>query len=365
MKFLDLTAQYHSIKNEIDGAVLKTIENSEFILGKEVKELENEIATYCGVKYGIGLNSGTDALFASLKALGIKGGDEVITTPFTFVATAEVIVLAGAKPVFVDIDPETYNIDSDKIQDKITTKTKAIIPVHLYGQPAEMDRIMSLAKKHNLFVIEDSAQALGAEYHGKKVCSFGNTGCISFFPSKNLGGYGDGGMVVTDDEQVAEYIRFWRIHGAKKKYFSEYIGDSSRLDNLQAAILRAKLPHLDQWAVKRLEKALLYNDMIKHNSLKTPYIMNNIKHVFHQYTLRVKTNRDEFAEKLKEKQIPTMIYYPTPIHLQKAFSKYGNKIGDFPESEKACREVLSLPIYPELPEEDINLISKTIVELAE
>ncbi|MFH1235496.1 MAG: DegT/DnrJ/EryC1/StrS family aminotransferase, partial [Parcubacteria group bacterium] len=361
MKFLDLQAQYQSIKTDIDSAIQKTINATQFIMGPAVAELESKIASYCGVSYGIGLNSGTDALFASLKALGIMTGDEVITTPFTFIASADVIALTGAKPVFVDINPETFNIDPRKIRGAITKKTKAIIPVHLYGQCADMDPIIEIAKKHNLFIIEDAAQALGAEYHGKKACSMGTCGCISFFPSKNLGAYGDGGMVVTNDKKVADYIKTWRVHGARKKYNSDFIGDSSRLDNLQAAILLAKFPHLDGWNAKRLERATYYSKQLSGSKYSPPVVDTDRKHVFHQYTIRVPEKRDKVALDLKSKGIPTMVYYPIPLHLQPAFSYLGYKAGDFPESERACKEVLSLPIYPELADRDTEQVVGSIM----
>lgn len=346
IEFLDLKKQYRNIKKEIDHAIAEVVKNCDFILGKQVQSLEQDIANYCGVKYGVGLNSGTDALLAALKALKIKAGDEVITTAFSFIATAEIIISTGAKPVFVDINPQTFNIDTKKLKEKITKKTKAIIPVHLFGQPAEMDQIMKIAKKHHLFVIEDSAQALGARYKGRKVCTFGDVGCISFFPSKNLGAYGDGGMIVTNNKKIADYIRLWRVHGCQKKYYSDFVGVSSRLDTLQAAVLRVKLKYLNQWNYQRRKKAEIYDKLINHPNIIKPEVNNN--HIFHQYTIRILKNREKFIRYLKAKGIPTVIYYPSPLHLQKSYKYLGNKKGDCPVAEKTCKEVVSLPVYPEL-----------------
>ena len=368
MDFVDLKRQYKSIKKEIDTAIKRVFNNSNFILGKEVEDFEKEISQFCGVKYAVGLNSGTDALFLSLKALGIEKGDEVITTPFTFIATAEVIASLGAKPVFVDINPQTFNINPSKIEKAITKKTKAIIPVHLFGQMADMDKIMKIAKKHKLFVVEDAAQAIGAEYQIKKAGlpaeasvkagTIGDCGCFSFFPAKNLGAYGDGGMVITNNEKLAEKIRLFRNHGSspKEKYLNLILGTSSRLDALQAAILRVKLKHLLKWNKKRNEISRHYNKLLKGvGDIITPYFAKNITHIFHQYTIRTK-KRDTLRGYLKEKGIPAMIYYPLPLYLQPAFKYLGYKKGDFPETEKAAKEVLSLPIYPELTKKEQDYI---------
>jgi len=296
MNFLDLGLQYESIKQEINSAVKRVLDSLTFIGGKEVEEFEKEIALFCGIKYAVGVNSGTDALFLSLKALNIGAGDEVITTPFTFIATAGVIANCGAKPVFVDINPETFNIDSSKIEEKITGKTKAILPVHLFGQMADMDEIMAIAKKHNLFVIEDAAQAIGAEYKGKKAGTIGDLGCFSFFPSKNLGACGDGGMVVTNDAAVAESLRMLRNHGARRKYYHEVPGFNSRLDGLQAAVLRVKLRHLDDWIRQRRRVAALY---AKHLGeipcVTTPYEAPGSYHCYNYYTVRLKSGSDRAA----------------------------------------------------------------------
>ncbi|MDI6703676.1 MAG: DegT/DnrJ/EryC1/StrS family aminotransferase [bacterium] len=358
---VDLKAQYNSIKDEIDEAIHRVLKSGEFILGKEVEKLEEEIAEYLGARYAIGVASGTDALYLSLLAYGISFGDEVITTPFTFIATSEVISLLGARPVFVDISPKTYNIDPSKIKECINSRTKAIIPVHLYGQPAELDSIIELAKENNLKVIEDAAQSIGAEYKGKKVGHIGDVGCFSFFPSKNLGCFGDGGMVVTDSEEVARKIRMLRTHGSSEKYVHLMIGKNSRLDAIQAAILRVKLKYLQSWTDARRKNAALYNELLK-DVVEIPYEMNDCKHVYNQYTIRV-DNRERIRSFLKKKGVSTAVHYPIPLHLQKAFSHLGYEKGSFKESEKASREVLSLPNYPELSESDIQRIAMLIKEV--
>lgn len=371
MQFLDLKSQYKSIKKEINLAIKRVLENSVFIGGKEVEEFENEIAKFCKVRYAIGVNSGTDALYLSLKAIGIKEGDEVITTPFTFIATAEVIANCGAKPVFVDIEPNTYNIDSSKIEKRITKRTKAIIPVHLFGQMADISEIMKIAKKYKLKIVEDAAQAIGAtirlkkkdkKSEIKKAGSFGDTGCFSFFPSKNLGAYGDGGMIVTDNPEIAEKLRLLKNHGSssKEKYLNLTLGTNSRLDAIQAAILRVKLKYLNNWNKERANKAQYYNKNLKNiGDIIVPETNPDKTHIFHQYTIRTKL-RDKLKNYLTKNGIPTMIYYPIPLHLQPAFKYLGHKKGDFPEAEKASKEVLSLPIYPELSKKEQDYIIKKI-----
>jgi len=361
---LDLKKQYLLIKHEIDARLLEILESGNFILGPQVKDLEEEIANYCRVKFAIGVASGTDALELSLRALDIEAGDEVITTPFTFIATTEAISQVGAKIVFADIDPETYNIDPQKIEEKITPRTKAIIPVHLYGCPCAMDEIMTLARAKGLFVIEDCAQAIGAEYRAKKVGSFGDIGCFSFFPSKNLGGYGDGGMVTTDNEQIAEKIRLLRVHGSKNKYFHLFEGRNSRLDEIQAGILRIKLKYLDKWNEQRKEKARIYNELFRKNGLAgkviTPKIEDElIKNVFNLYVVRVK-QRDELLQFLKSKSIFAAVHYPQPLHFQEVYSRLGHQPGDFPNAELAAKEVISLPLYPELTLNQINSVAGAI-----
>jgi dTDP-4-amino-4,6-dideoxygalactose transaminase len=362
----DLTVQYASIKNEIDEAIQRVIKSGRFILGAEVEAFEKEIAAYCGTKFAIGVNSGTDALILGLKACGIKSGDEVITTPFTFFATAEAITHCGAKPVFVDIDPRTYNIDANKIEPKISDKTKAILPVHLFGQPAEMDTILKLSKKHNLRVIEDCAQALSAEYKKKKVGSIGDIGCFSFFPSKNLGAFGDGGMITTDDPQIAEIVYMLRQHGAKITYYHILPGFNSRLDALQAAILRVKFKYLDNWSNLRRQKALIYNQLLGDlEDIVTPYITDNNITSANYYTVRVKNkniDRNELRKYLASKDIETTIYYPLSLHLQEVYKTLGYKQGDFPQSELTQHQVLSFPMYPEISQEQIVEVVKEVKE---
>ncbi len=361
---VDLKAQYESIKNEIDYAIQHVIESTQFILGQEVKALEAEIVSYCGTQYAVGVASGTDALKLALLACNIKPGDEVITTPFTFIATTETIDECGATPIFVDIDPRTYNIDPAKIESKITRKTKAILPVHLYGQSADMDQILKLAKKHNLRVIEDCAQALGAKYKNQKVGSLGDAGCLSFFPSKVLGAYGDGGMVVTSNPEIAEKIATLRNHGSKVKYYHLMPGFNSRLDELQAAILRIKLRHLNNWIRLRRQKASLYTKLLSQtDGILPPDIASDCYHIFNYYTIRLdnqRINRDALQAHLSSNGIATAIYYPLSLHLQEIHRGLGHRPGSFPESERAQGQVLSLPIYPELTDSKIDEIVNTI-----
>jgi dTDP-4-amino-4,6-dideoxygalactose transaminase len=357
---VDLKAQYEAIKEEINNAVLGVIQSTHFILGPQGKSLEEEIAHYLGVKHAVGVASGTDALHLALLAAGIKRGDEVITTPFTFIATAEAISYVGAVPVFVDIDPDSFNIDISKIAPAITRKTKAIIPVHLYGQPADMERLMELAKKHSLKVIEDCAQSFGAEYHGEKTGAIGDLGCFSFFPSKNLGGYGDGGMVTTNDNDLAAHLLSLRNHGSRVRYHHEEVGFNSRLDEIQAAIIRVKFKHIDAYNAMRRNNAALYSRFLADPGIRTPSEQSRTKHVFHQYTIRVK-NRDAVKQKLDAGGITSsMIYYPVPLHMQAAYRELGMKPGSLPVSEMAAREVLSLPLYPELTEEQIEKVAGAV-----
>jgi dTDP-4-amino-4,6-dideoxygalactose transaminase len=363
---VDLKAQYEAIKEEVDASIQHVIHSGQFILGPEVEILEEEIASYCGTKFAVGVASGTDALRLALLACGIKSGDEVITTPFTFVATAEVIIQCGAIPVFVDINPRTFNIDSSKVEEKITSRTRVILPVHLYGQSADMDPLMELARKHNLKVVEDCAQSLGAEYKGQKTGSIGDAGCLSFFPSKNLGAYGDGGMVITNNLEIAEVVGSLRKHGARNSYYYDLIGFNSRLDTLQAAILSVKLKHLDTWNTLRGQKAALYNNLLREiNGIQTTKIEEFGVPSFNYYTIRINgigLSKDKCREYLKSKGIQTMVYYPLSLHLQKAYKYLGYQEGDFPESERAQREVISLPIYPELREEQIHKVVQGIRE---
>jgi dTDP-4-amino-4,6-dideoxygalactose transaminase len=347
ISLVDLTAQYHSIKAEIDAAVLSTLESGHFILGPQVVKFEESIASYLGVQHAIGLASGTDALVIALRALNIGDGDEVIIPAYTFFATAGTVMSVGAKPVIVDVDPQSYQIDVSKIEASITSKTKAIIPVHLYGHPAEMDPILAIARKHGVKVIEDNAQGFGAEYLGRKTGTMGDIGCLSFFPTKNLGAYGDGGAVTTNDPTLAERMRMLRTHGWKKKYYSEEVGYNSRLDALQAAILQAKFPHLDSWNEKRRELSKRYTDHLAPLEIVTPVEREWAKHVYHLYIIRSE-KRDELQAFLKQKGIASEVYYPIPPHLSVPCKKFGYKEGDFPHAEKAAKETLALPLYPEL-----------------
>ncbi len=352
---VDFKAQYKSIEKEIDAAIKEILLSGQYILGPAVKEFEEQVAAYCGVKYAIGVASGSDALILALRALGIGPGDEVITTPFTFVATAHAIVHCGAKPVFVDIEPDTFNINPALIEPAITKNTKAIIPVHLYGHPANMDPIMEIAKTHNLYVVEDAAQAFGARYNGKQVGSIGHVACFSFFPTKNLGCYGDGGMVVTDNPDIADKVDILRRQGCREKYHAEIIGYNSRLDTIQAVILKVKLRYVDQWNEKRRYIAKKYNELLSDTNITTPVEAPYAYHVYHQYTIR-SSRRDDLKQLLFENDIDTSIYYPKPLHLQDAYKCLENKKGSYPESERAGKEVLSLPISPEISEMDQEYI---------
>jgi len=340
------------------------VESQYFIMGPQVKECQEAVAKYCNCKHAVGVSSGTDALIISLMAEGVGPGDEVITTPYTFFATVGSIARLGAKPVFVDIDPVTFNIDPAGIESRITDRTKVIIPVHLYGQMADMDPIMEIANKHGLAVIEDAAQAIGSEYKGRRAGSMGTYGCFSFFPSKNLGGFGDGGMVVTQDAEKAEKMAVLRNHGSKPKYYHKLIGGNFRLDTLQAAVVKVKLGHLDSWTVGRQSNANRYNalfeqaGLIKNGQVRLPEIVAS-RHIFNQYVIRVE-KRDELRNYLKEKSIGVEIYYPVPMHLQECFASLGYKEGDFPESEKAANETLALPIYPELSDEQAAYVVECI-----
>ena len=361
---LDLKAQYRPLRDEIREAIDRVLESQHFILGPEVTALEEEIAAYSQCDYGIGVSSGTDALLVALMALEIKPGDEVITTPYSFFATAGSIARLGATPVFVDIDPQTYNIDPAKIEAKITPRTRAIIPVHLYGQMAEMDSIMEIARRHNLAVIEDAAQAIGAEYRGRRAGSIGDLGCFSFFPSKNLGGVGDGGMVVTNDAALAERVRILRAHGSSPKYYHKFIGGNFRLDALQAAVLRVKLQYLDEWTAARQRNAAAYRRLFAGHSgesqIRLPADSVDGRHIYNQFVIRV-PRRDDLLAFLKSRQIGSAIYYPLPLHLQECFAPLGYRPGDFPVSEAAARETLALPIYPELTETMLEQVAAAVV----
>lgn len=360
---VDLTAQYQSIKGEIDAAVYATLESGQFILGPAVAKFEESVAAYLGVEHAIGLASGTDALVLALRALDIGAGDEVVIPAYTFFATAGTVMSVGATPVFVDIDPISYQIDVAQIQNRISSKTKAIIPVHLYGHPVDMDPILELARAHGLKVIEDNAQAFGSTYRGRKTGSIGDIGCLSFFPTKNLGAYGDGGMVVTNDAALAERMRMLRTHGWKRKYYSEEVGYNSRLDAMQAAILQAKLPHVDGWNAKRREIARRYGDQLAGSGVTIPTECEWARHVFHLYVIRSR-KRDELQAFLKQFGIASEVYYPVPPHLSAACHSLGYKEGHFPHAEQASRESLALPLYPELTRAQQDEVIARVVAFA-
>jgi dTDP-4-amino-4,6-dideoxygalactose transaminase len=347
---LDLSEQYQTLREEMISVLDDVMGSSRFILGDNVKKLEADVAKYSNTKFAVGVGNGSDAIHIALQAAGVESGHEVITTPFTFFATAGAIARTGATPVFVDIDPVTFNIDPSKIEAAITEKTKAIIPVHLYGQMADMDPIVEIAKKHNLYIVEDAAQAIGSTYKGKSVGELGDAATYSFFPTKNLGAYGDGGMIVTNNDEMAEKMSVIRVHGSKPKYYHHILGYNSRLDELQAAVLNVKFPHLDKWSEMRQQNAQNYTQLLKEqlgDKVVTPVALENRRHVFHQYTLRVE-KRDELQAFLKEQGIDTMVYYPLCLHIQPVFKELGYKEGDFPEAEKAAKEAVSLPMFPEL-----------------
>jgi dTDP-4-amino-4,6-dideoxygalactose transaminase len=359
---LDLAAQYASIGTEIRTAIERVMASQQFVLGREGAALEEEIAKLSGVAHGVGLASGTDALILSLRACGVQPGDEVLLPPFTFVATGSAVSALGAKPVFADIRPDTYNIDASELERRVTPRTRAIVVVHLYGLAADMDPIMAFAKAHNLPVIEDNAQAIGASYKGRPTGSIGNAACISFYPTKNLGAYGDAGMVVTNSPQIAERIRTLRNHGQSAKYFSSEPGWNSRLDEMQAAILRVKLRHLSNWQRARQSNAVEYCRLLNQiPGVMPPIIPDGFEHVFHQYTIRVE-RRDALQQFLSARKIGSTVYYPHPLHLQPLYASLGHKPGDFPHAERAAQEVLSLPMYPELRKEQIARVVDAIAE---
>jgi UDP-2-acetamido-2-deoxy-ribo-hexuluronate aminotransferase len=359
INFIDLKAQYLDYRSEIDSEVLEVMASAQFIGGSKLNQLESSLASYTGASHAIGCSSGTDALLLSLMALGISYGDEVITTPFTFIATAEVIAFLGAKAVFVDIDEKTYNIDASQIEDAITERTKAIMPVSLYGQCADMDAINEIAKKHSLPVIEDACQSFGATYDGKKSCNLSTIGCTSFFPSKPLGAYGDGGAIFTNDDEIATKIRMLLNHGQNERYKHKYIGINGRLDAIQAAVLNVKLKHFDKEVKLRDEIGSRYSDLLEDANVITPKIAKLNTSVYAQYSIRVK-DRESMVEKLSDNGIPTAVHYPLPLHLQEAFSNLGYQEGDFLVSEKVSKQIMSLPMSPYLSESQQDFIVETI-----
>jgi dTDP-4-amino-4,6-dideoxygalactose transaminase len=359
---LDLSAQYAAIGTEIRTAVERVMASQQFVLGREGAALEDEIAELCGVAHGVGVASGTDALILALRACGVGAGDEVLLPPFTFVATGSAVSALGAKPVFADIRPDTYNIDPSEPGRRITPRTRAIVVVHLYGLAAEMDPILAFAKSRKLSVIEDNAQAIGASYKGRRTGSLGDAACLSFYPTKNLGAYGDAGMVVTNSAQLAARVRSLRNHGQSEKYRSTEAGWNSRLDEIQAAILRVKLRHLSDWQRARQSHAAEYNRLFSQISgVMPPLAPEGFEHVFHQYTIRIE-QRDALQKFLSERKIGSTVYYPYPLHLQPLYASLGHKPGDFPHAERAAQEVLSLPMYPELRKEQIARVVESVAE---
>ena len=358
--FLDLKAQYSVLKPEIAKALQSVMDNTAFASGPSVQKFEEEFAKFCGAKFCIAVNSGTSALHAALLAHGIQPGDEVITVPNTFIATTWAVTYCGAKPVFVDVDPDTYLMNPDLIEKTITPKTKAILPVHLYGQPADMDTINKISKKHGLIVIEDAAQAHAATYNGKRIGGLGNTTCFSFYPGKNLGAYGEGGAVVTDDEKIADHIRLLRDHAQPKKYYHEFIGYNYRMDGLQGAVLSVKLKYIQEWTDKRNDIARKYSNGLKDiEDLQVPYVRKNSVSAFHLYVIHTE-KRDELMAHLQEQGIAAGLHYPIPIHLQKAYKHLNHKKGDFPIAEMNAEQCLSLPIYAEMTDEQVDIVAGNI-----
>lgn len=387
---IDLKAQYESLADKLNEATLGILSSANYIMGKTVLDFEKEFANYIGVKHAISVGNGTDALVLALKSIGIGEGDEVITTPFTFFATAEAISAVGGTPVFVDVNKDTFNIDTTKIEEKITSKTKAIMPVHIFGQSADMDEINEIAKKHNLMVIEDACQAIGGKYKGRKIGTLGDVACFSFFPTKNLGCAGDGGMIVTDNDEIATIARALRTHGSGEngqkaynllnnieeevqkadegandtvynplKYYNYLIGYNTRLDAIQAAILDVKIKEIDKWNAKRREIVKVYNEALQNNDLVTPVAKDYNEHVYHMYILQSE-NREEVLQKLKEAGIATGVYYPVPLHLQKVYKNLGYKEGDMPVAEYLSHRTFAIPVYPELNEEQVQYIISKI-----
>ncbi len=358
---LDLKRQYATVKARTDEAIRRVVESQGFILGPEVEGIEKDVAALCGAKHAVGVSSGSEALHLALLAAGIGRGDEVITTAYTFFATAGAIHQTGARPVFLDIEPRTFNIQIKDIERRITDRTRAILPVHLYGQCAEMDELLAVARRRNLLVIEDAAQAIGAEYKGRKAGAMGDMGCFSFYPTKNLSCFGDGGMVTTNSDELAQKLRILRVHGAQPKYYHSVVGVNARLDALQAAVLRAKIGYLAGWNQRRRDIARFYDAGLQDADVVTPYAAPHGVHVYHQYVIRSR-KRDALAAFLKEGGVDTAIYYPVPLHVQACFADLGGKEGDLPESERAARETLALPIFPELTQDEMAHVVKCICD---
>ncbi|HEV3470431.1 MAG TPA: DegT/DnrJ/EryC1/StrS family aminotransferase [Pyrinomonadaceae bacterium] len=362
---LDLRQQHAALRDELRAAVERVFESQQFVLGEDVRELEAEVARYTRARYAVGCGSGSDALLLALLALDIGPGSEVVTTPFTFFATAGAVARAGARPRFVDIEPRTYNLDPARLEEAVTPRTRAVMPVHLYGQCAEMGAVMEVAARRDLLVVEDAAQALGAEDRGRRAGTFGAAGCFSFYPTKNLGAAGEAGMVTTDDQPTAERLRRLRVHGGATEYHHSEVGFNSRLDTLQAAVLRVKLPHLDAWSQARRERAAVYTRLLAEAGLgefvAPPHVRPGARHIFHQYVIRVPpSRRDPLIAHLKARGVGTKVYYPVPLHLQECFAYLGHREGDFPEAERAAQETLALPMYPELTEEQQSYVVEAV-----
>jgi len=360
--YFDLKTQYAELREEIRAALDRVCRNAAFILGEEVVQFEKEFAAYCETKYCVALNSGTSALHLGLLAAGVQAGDEVITTPNTFIATAEAISYTGAKPVFADIDPAIANIDPAQIEKMITPRTKVILPVHLYGRPADLDAIMDIAKRHNLTVIEDACQAHGARYHGKRVGGSGQSAAFSFYPGKNLGAYGEGGALTTNDERVAQFARAMRDHGQAKRYFHDRVGYNYRMDGFQGAVLRVKLKHLNEWTAKRQEYSQLYRKLLANDRVELPVDDPRNECVYHLFVVYV-DNRDTVRTALDARGVQSAIHYPVPVHLQKAYAALGHQRGAFPHTERACDRVFSMPLFPEMKMEQVEYAAKALAEI--
>jgi len=360
---VDVVGQYKRYQHEIDQVILDVVRSGAFINGPVVKRFEKEMEEYLHVPHAIACASGTDALQIALMAIGVKPGDEIITTPFTFVATTETIALLGARPVYVDIDPKTFNIDPEKIAERITPRTKAILPVHLFGQPCDITAIKKIADENQVYLIEDAAQAVGAKWQGKNACSFGDIASISYYPSKNLGAFGDAGMMTALNEDIASKLRSIANHGATKTYYHDGLGVNSRLDSVQAAILSVKLKYLDEWNARRREVAALYTSLFTEHSdiIQTPFVHPDAEPIWHQYSVIVRDQRDQIAASLKAEGIPTNIYYPVPLHLQPAYHSFGGKKGDYPHTEYTAGHILSLPMHSELTDEDVVYIAENVI----
>jgi dTDP-4-amino-4,6-dideoxygalactose transaminase len=361
IKFVDLAREYSQIRKEVMVAIQRVLDRQTFILGQETEMFEHEFSKYVGTEYGIGVNSGSDALFLAVRALGVGRDDEVVTVSHTFISTVDAITRNEARPVLVDIDPESCTLDVSQLENAISSKTRAIVPVHLYGHPADMDPVLEVAEKHGLYVIEDASQAHGAQYKGKKVGALGDLGCFSFYPSKNLGGYGDSGMIVTEDRELAEKLRMLRNYGQPKKYHHEMVGVNSRMDEIQAAILRVKLKRLDNWNENRRLAARLYNELLSRSGVVTPIERYYAKHVYHLYVIR-SNKREELQSHLSAKGIQTQVHYPVPVHRQKPYLDSASEVS-LPVTERICNEVLSLPMHPWLTEDEVSSIVKAIREL--